>query len=260
MLLRFEATLNGVAFSNIDEKLILRDIEEMRPRETQNESPRATYPGTRVSSRVRRALSVRLIFCVREYDITKRADVLDKVAKWAANGGWLTINSRPGQQLYVRPDEMPSMGSSLKWTDDMYMTLTAYENPFWEAETAATLAITTSATTINGYLKPVGTYPTAYVSCYVTNTGSAALTQLTVRTPRSSIQLTGLNVPNGKTVSIGYSDDGILMITANGTSALANRTASSADDLIATCNAQNTVSATANVTIKATFTSRGRYW
>jgi hypothetical protein len=60
MLLRFEATLNDVAFSNIDEKLILRDIEEMRPRETQNESLRATYPGTRVSSRVRRCEG---IFC-----------------------------------------------------------------------------------------------------------------------------------------------------------------------------------------------------
>lgn len=260
MFLRFDACLNGVSFADLDPAIVLRDIIELPPVESKETYQRALHSGMMVGGMTRESLSVQLVFMVREYDISARARLMDKVAQWVGNGGWLTINSRPGQRLYVRPDEMPSMSSSLKWTDDMYMTLTAYESPFWEAETAATLAITTSATTINGYLKPVGTYPTAYVSCYITNTGSAALTQLNVRTPRSSIQLTGLNVPNGKTVSIGYSDDGILMITANGASALANRTASSADDLIATCNANNTVSATANVTIKATFTSRGRYW
>ena len=253
MLLRFEATLNGVAFSNIDEKLILRDIEEMRPRETQNESPRATYPGTRVSSRVRRALSVRLVFCVREYDITKRADVLDKVAKWAANGGWLTINSRPGQRLYVRPDEMPSMGSSLKWTEDMYMTLTAYENPFWEDETAKTL-------TGNGYLNPGGTYPTAYVSCDITNAGHAALTKVTVNCGSTKIILDGLYITNGQTVSIGYTDDGILQITANGVSALANRTPDSSDDLMIRGGVSTWVSVTSNVTVTRVFSTRGRYW
>lgn len=253
MLLRFEATLNGVAFSNIDEKLILRDIEEMRPRETQNESPRATYPGTRVSSRVRRALSVRLIFCVREYDITKRADVLDKVAKWAANGGWLTINSRPGQRLYVRPDEMPSMGSSLKWTDDMYMTLTAYENPFWEDATATTI-------TANGYLKPEGTYPMAYVSCDITNTAQAALTTLTINCGSTKIRLEGLYLTNGQTVSIGYTDDGILQITANGVSALAKRTPDSSDDLMIRSGVSTWVSVTANTTVSRVFSTRGRYW
>lgn len=253
MLLRFEATLNGVAFSNIDEKLILRDIEEMRPRETQNESPRATYPGTRVSSRVRRALSVRLIFCVREYDITKRADVLDKVAKWAANGGWLTINSRPGQRLYVRPDEMPSMGSSLKWTDDMYMTLTAYENPFWEDATAKTL-------TGNGSLNPGGTYPTAYVSCNITSTAQAVITTITVACGNTHITLEGLYITNGKTVSIGYTDEGILQITANGKSALANRTPDSSDDLMIPSGVNSQVSVTANASVSRVFSTRGRYW
>lgn len=260
MLHLFDATLRGKSFSTISDLVFLEDIEEQKPEEDRVETKRANRPGMFVTSQQRRKLPIKFTAHIVAYDIEQRAALADKVSEWVGEGGFLTINSRPEQRIFVRPSERPSLGSSLKWNDKITFTLTAYENPFWEAETAATLAITTSATTINGYLKPVGTYPTAYVSCDITNTGTAALTQVTVRTPRSSIQLTGLNVPNGKTVSIGYSDDGILMITANGASALANRTASSADDLIATCNANNSVSATANVTIKATFTSRGRYW
>lgn len=254
MLLRFDAYLSGVSFAQLDPAIILRDIEEMRPDEEREEARRAIHPGMRISARVRRSLSVRLIFCVREYDVAARARVLDKIAEWAGDGGWLTINSRPGQRLYVIPDSLPALGSSLRWTEDMEMTLTAYERPYWEQQWPTVVSIADS-----GNIRPVGTLPEAYVECEATNTGDGALTTLTLTCGDTAITLEGLDVPAGERVSIAYTDRDVLQITAAGASALANRTAESHDDLIARTRQDNAIAVSADQPVTAIFRARGRY-
>ena len=255
MLQRFDAYLNGVSFSQLDPAIILRDIAELPPKEDVQQAPRGMRPGTRITSRVRRSLSVQITFNVREYGIAARSRVLDKIASWAGNGGWLTINSRPGQRLYVTPDTPPSMGSSLKWTADMEMTLTAYECPYWEQQwpTVATI-------TAYGKITPLGSYPKAYVECDVTNAGTDTLTTVTITCANTSITLEGLTVPVGEHVVISYTEKGLQQITAAGTSALPNRTAESSDDLIAAARTANLITVLADQDVSATFKVRGRYW
>nr|MBR4281678.1 hypothetical protein [Clostridia bacterium] len=132
MKMRFDAALDGASFAEIDETVILLDIDEPPAEEDIDLARRAMHPGTRITSRIRRKLSVRLRFVVREYDIARRAWIMDRITAWAAKGGWLTINSRPGQRLRVVPERLPAMGSSLKWTAEIELTLTAYERPYWE--------------------------------------------------------------------------------------------------------------------------------
>lgn len=253
MLLRFDAYLNGVSFAQLDPAIILCDIVEKPPKEDRDEAKRALHPGTRISSRTRRSLPVELIFCIREYDIQARARVMDKVAEWAGDGGWLTVNTRPGQRLYVTP-ELPALGSSLKWTEDITLTLTAYERPYWEQQWPTTAIITES-----GSLCPTGTFPTAYVECDVTNTGDADLTILTLTCADTFITLEGLAVPHGEHVKVHYTDDDIFRITAAGASALANRTAESHDDLIAFARRSNAIAVAADQPVSAVFSARGRY-
>lgn len=254
MFYRFDAYLNGVSFAHLDELILLRDINELPPQEDVQQTRRGLHPGTRITSRVRRSLSLRLVYNVREYDITARARVLDKIAAWAGNGGWLTINSRPGQRLYVVPEDLPSMGSSLKWTDDMEMTLTAYERPYWEQQWPVVSTIT-----FTGNIIPLGTLPEAYVECDVTNTGDDALTSLTLSCDATKIALEGLNVPPGEHVTISYTDTGLMQIMAAGASALANRTAESSDDLIAIAKKKNGIAVLADQSVSATFKARGRF-
>lgn len=254
MLLRFDASLNGVSFAHLDPQLMLTDIVELPPEEDVQQARRAIHPGTRITSRVRRSLSIRLVFAVAECDIASRARVLDKVAEWAGSGGWLTINSRPGRRLYVTPETPPSMGSSLRWTSDMEMTLTAYERPYWEQ-----LWPTRAIIAESGNIHPVGTHPAALVECDVTNTGDGELTTLTVTCGSTHITLDGLSVPAGEHVRIAYTDDGIMVITAAGASALANRTAKSSDDLVAVSRQTNAISIMADQTVSAVVSARGRY-
>lgn len=254
MLLRFDAILNGVSFAAIDPSVMLLDIVELPPDEDLQTARRAIHPGTRITSRVRRSLSLRMVFVVREYDITSRAMVLDKIAEWAGNGGWLTVNSRPGQRLYVTPEEPPSMGSSLKWTAEMEMTLTAYERPYWEQQWPTKAVISDS-----GSIRPTGTLPQALVECDVTNAGDSALTTVTVSCGGTHITLEDISVPAGGHVSISYTDAGIMVIMAGNASALASRTADSSDDLVAIARQSNDISVTADQPVSAVFSARGRY-
>lgn len=253
MLHLFDATLRGKSFSTISDLVFLEDIEEQKPEEDRVETKRANRPGMFVTSQQRRKLPIKFTAHIVAYDIEQRAALADKVSEWVGEGGFLTINSRPEQRIFVRPSERPSLGSSLKWNDKITFTLTAYENPFWEDVTAKTL-------TGNGSLNPGGTYPTAYVSCNITSTAQAAITTITVTCGNTHITLEGLYITNGKTVSIGYTDEGILQITANGKSALANRTPDSSDDLMIPSGVNSQVSVTANASVSRVFSTRGRYW
>lgn len=253
MLLRFDAYLNGESFAFLDPSIILRDIVEFPPQENRNLTSRA-YHGMRSGKSVRRSLSVKLVFVVREYDVISRSRVMQKIATWVGNGGWLTISSRPDQRLYVVADALPALGSSLKWTADIELTLTAYERPYWEQQWPASVTVNT-----DGVLTPIGTHPEAYVECDVINNGDVSMTELTLSCADTSIRLNNLSVAPGDHVTISYTDDDILQIMASGVSALANRTAESDDDLIAMAGKKNAVSVEAAVPVTAVFRARGRF-
>lgn len=254
MLYRFEAHIGGVSLANLDPAIALLDIKEDKPVYDRETARRSIHPGTRMSVRTRRSLSIRLVIAIKEYNDMARAAVLDKIADWAGDGGWLTISTRPGQRLYVIPEDTPALGSSMSFKDEIEMTLTAYERPYWERQWPVM-----SIVTDEGTLCPLGTYPTAYVECDVTNAGEADLTEITMSCGDTAITLTGLAVPAGEHVTLSYTDRDVLTITAAGASVLANRTAESHDDLIALCRKANAIRVTADQPVSAVFSARGRY-
>lgn len=252
---RFDATLNGVSVAMLDPAIILVDIIEDKPEMTVETFRRSIRHGTRVSSRIRRSLTVRLQLQLREYDVDARTALMDRVADWAGSGGWLMINSRPAQRLHVTVTDPPHMGSSLKWTDMIEIALTAYEQPYWE-QVWPTKAIITE----NGSIRPSGTYPEAFVECDVTNAGNGEMTRLVVRCGNTHMTLEGISVSPGGHAAIAYTDEDLLTITAGDASALSNRTADSNDDLVAITLKNNDISVTADQTVSAVFSVRGRYW
>lgn len=254
MLARFDASLNDVSFANLDPTVILRDIEEQPVEEDMETAKRSIHPGTRLTFRIRRKMSIRLTFNVREYNMAARAAVMDRIADWVGDGGWLVLSTRPDQRLYVHPDTLPSMGSSLRWTDDLEMVLTAYERPFFEARWPVQSVISDS-----GILIPTGTFATAHVEADVVNEGESDLTTITLTCADTQITLTGLAVPAGEHVRLYYTDRDVLVIEAAGVSALANRTAESHDDLIARSRKQNDIVVTADQPVTAIFSARGRF-
>lgn len=254
MFLRFDAAMNGQSLAALAPEIIVRDICEQVAEVDATTVRRANRTGQRVSDKFRTALSVRIVYNIRAYDIVRRTQIRDMIADWAGDGGWLTINTRPNQRLYVHVVNPTAVDSALKWTQDLTMTLTAYERPYWEDQLPVSVM-----TTDTGTLYPAGTVRDTYVECDVLNIGDSDLTALKLTCGDTHITLEGISVPTGERVVIAYTDDDLLTITAAGVSALGNRTADSSDDLMAYTRKSNVISATGDQSVSAVFTARGRW-
>ena len=235
----FEATLDGVAFSSIAPELILVDIHEDAPRMDTVSSSMPLRPGMLRTRNVRQSLSVTLRYVVRTQDVARRAAVHDLVTAWALRGGRLTINSRPGKELAVVLDTPPSLGSSLKWTEEVALAFTAYAWPYWQSATppsvSAALAAHNGAYVLHDVLTVGGSLDAL---CTMTVYGLGGdLNSLRVAVGDTYFQLEGLGLPAGGVLMIGYSEERLLHITPIGVEDTASRlhcrTAESSDDLMA---------------------------
>lgn len=244
----FDAHLDGVSMSSLADEIIIRDIVEQPPTEDRQTAKRSLHAGTRLISSVRRTLPVQIVYVIRAYDPARRAEIADLIAGWAGKGGNLTISTRPGKHLNVSTADMPRVGSSLKWAEDLTLTLTAYEQPYWEDVDPVTLSV--PDTTIpegseyyyfEGYYQASGNVGKIPATCALMNKSTSdPLTYLKIVFPDSNtfIELSGMQVkPNGR-LWIGYDSNDILTITGQTEtnpyeSLLKYRTAESSDDLLA---------------------------
>lgn len=250
---RFSAAMDGRQLLDISDKILIADITEPPPKYDIEQLRRAMHPGTRIAARIRRSREVRLKLVLYEYDVDKRADLMDEVADWVGAGGWLSINSRPGKRLRVTSDGA-GLESSVNWLDEIEIRLTAYEQPYWEDANLTEVTITDS-----GVITAPGTVEAVPLMVDVTNTGAADLTELTLTAGDTVMRFTGVAVPPGEDFSITYSNEDLLIITAGGVSALGNRTPSSSDDLVAICRQETALTVSADQPVSATFYARGRY-
>ena len=94
-----DCALNGASLSWLDERICVLDVQEDAPR---LRLPAFPLPlGGQFLSPVRESLSVRVTFAIHEEDPARRWSLLERVRAWAADGGLLTLDARPDQQLTV---------------------------------------------------------------------------------------------------------------------------------------------------------------
>lgn len=244
----FTAALGGVALLSLADEIILTDIvEEPAEMDTQT-APLALGDGMLRTVNRRKSLSVRLVFQIRTQDVVRRAEVRDLVAAWAAKGGLLTTNTRPGQQLRVVCDTPPAQGSSGKWTDELEMTLTAYAVPYWEDEMETEQDVETvwnASAQMYSCARVIDA--TAHqldvpLSVRLIYTGAeTALTYAMVKAgveDPTFIELAGMSILSsglfGAWILMNHTDEGFLNIqeAMSLTSLMANRTPESSDDII----------------------------
>lgn len=270
----FDVTLNNVSLSSLSDKIIVRDILEEPIDQEIYKTPIAMNAGQRVSNVVRRALSVRVVYVIRERDPRKRATIQSDIAAWARDGGVLTVNYRTftdfsegtSVQLHVVLEIPPVQDSALKWTQDLSMTFTAYSPPYWESTTQLGAAVNTSYNSQMGvYIGGVtfyasGTAPRSPITATINNISGGILQSLNISANHCSFRLVGLNISPGGTLYIEYDENGLLKIRDNiNYSLLANRTADSSDDLYFVPGSANSFTITSNVQVSGYLWCRGLY-
>lgn len=253
MISRYRVWMNGQALDEMDGSICITDIREKTPKMQAETCDRADGMGTRLLRMARQSLSVTVRFSVREYDTAKRREVLNQVRAWAKEG-YLQTSDRPGLRLYVVCEKLPNADSALRWTDDVEMTLTAYDCPWWEEESP--VQATYSGSAGSATLANAGTADSvldADITCY------GVVDSMRISTGGRAFALQGLGMLHGDKVLIGHDERGILSIrNGSGESLMAKRTAESADELVLSPG-DNEITFTADASCTAVFSTRGRY-
>lgn len=280
----FDVTIGSVALSTLSDKIYIRDIIEEPYEEEIFKASKAYYAGQRVSKKVRRALSVRVVFVVRERNPQKRAEIFDSIASWAESDRTLFVNYRTitrvtengytyteGRRLSrVVVTEPPAINSANKWTQDVAITFTAFDVPYWEDESKYMYSFSANTLDIfsryqySGNIYNRGTAESP-VTMRITNDSSSQLQSMNIRCGNSWFYFEKLDIDPGAGLEIDYdSDSGILQILERrsdgllGANKMPCRTAESQDDLMISPGAVS-VQVSANVAVSGYFYCRGRY-
>ena len=149
MILAHRVALNGTQLDSIDERIIIKSIEEGAGKETITAVSMGTGAGQRITNRRRDTLDVTVKFSMNidPEELEDRSETLEKINAWAAGGGWLTINYRENRRLLVVCAQAPGAGDIWEWTTVYAITFRAYSVPYWEEEAPVTV---TSGTAANG--------------------------------------------------------------------------------------------------------------
>lgn len=247
----FDCALNGVLLSSLSQRISILDIQESAPKVHQ--SALTLFPEGRQQLQVRRdSITVKVIFAIHEEKPHLRTRELQRVRDWAVPGGVLTITDHTDQQLTVVCTELPAITAD-DWTEKCTITFQTTRCPYWES------AIQSS---INGpgalTLYVPGTAEHTLVNVLVQNASDEDITRITLRAGSTQMTFENILFPAGYLLLLNETD-GPLKVEILGESILHCRTADSDDLLLLPCGKESTVYATADKSVTASFTARGRY-
>lgn len=253
--MRYEAWINGIGLTTLSDKIYLIDIQESAPKIALSTIENAKYGGLRLTERTRQRLDVTLTFLVRERNGELRAEILEDILAWIADGE-LSVNTRPNQVLQVKYTDLPAVGSSLRWTDTLSVTFTAYNTPYWLAakptrKTAACVATVEKEIII----APVGTAETTMLEFSLT--ASDDVDSVVIASNGYTITLSDIGAVSGDVIAGTYDADGYQHFTLNGASIYEKRTGD--DDIPMNCRQPNTVTVTTDGDATFTAIARGRF-
>lgn len=253
MIGRYEAFMNGIALSSIDNSILVLDVNHT-PASVQRRTSRvANRNGSRVFGEYYSGASATITFEIHEYDTIKRQSICDKVAQWAVYGKYLTTSDRPWRRLRCSCDTPPSIQSAKKWTDPITMTFVAYQLPFWEEMNEVKLSMT--GTNKTGTLYVPGNVKDTLVTARIEANASCA--NVTLGVGHTHFDLKNLNLADDDVVWVEYDDDMNLIIRKGATSLLAKRSGN--DDLLADSGKLNTLYFISSASVTVDFLVRG-WW
>lgn len=230
MKTRVEATLGGVKFSDLHQKLILQAVEEAAPNWNIAATSTASQYGQRIGTFEKRYRDITIRFAVNEiHNLTEREDILQAVRDWAAAGGWLELSYKQGKRIFVTVQAMPAQTGITKWAENYSLVFRAWGMPEWESSEAASVSArgTTGTARLNVPASGGGLMRIEAVN----NTGTTC-NVISVTAGGQQMTFAGLGLAGGQTFRLEYDEsNGYLQkITVGNVSMISARSTDSADD------------------------------
>lgn len=267
MKLTRRVALNGKQLDTVDDRIVISSVEPADGRENISAVDAASGYGQRVTGNRRSTLDMVVKFRILEHGHTKnglqgRAEVLEKVNAWAADGGVLTVNYKPERRLNVILAQAPGEGSLWDYTKEFTITFRAYAIPYWEQENANSIVIGGSAATGSGTAVIDGSAKTQ-VNAQLYNNSGKEINTATVKVGSNTMEFSALALAGGETLVIDHTSNGLVRIRIRNTvggyrSAMAARSTSSANDFMVSPG-NTACSFTAQRACRLTVSWRARY-
>lgn len=208
MVLKHRVALDGVELDSIDDRIMISRVETGDGKE--NISTVSLWDGvsgSRVTAVHRDSLDVTVKFRIRlkKRQMAEREEVLEKVNIWAAAGGVLTTNNKPGRKITVFRAQAAGTGDPWDWTKEYSIIFRACGVPFWQESEPTTVTVTGTQATAE--ITAGGSEPTAAEVSF-TNTSGSSCGSFTVQIGEESIGLSSLALAAGETLVIDRPDNG----------------------------------------------------
>ena len=239
MILRRRVALDGVQLDQADGRILIQGIEPAAGRDQRTAVPLAGGTGSRVTGEHRDWMDVTVRFSINEksYRPQERSDVFETVMKWAAAGGWLTVNYKPDRRIRVIAEQLPSEGD-ISRRGEYAILFRAYGVPYWQQAEPDSLRVADVSEVTRQF--GVGGSRQTVMDVQFTNTSGSTCNTLSIACGGNTLSFSSLGLADGETLVIDHHDNGrrclqrIRIRNAAGTSwrsAMSKR--SGADDLFA---------------------------
>lgn len=238
MILKRRVALNGAQLDQVDSRIAISAVEPGDGKESISAADRAGRFGQRVTSAHRSSMDIVVRFRILEHGksvtgMTNRSQVIEAVNAWAASGGVLTTNYKPGRQLNVRLVQAIGEGSLWDYSKEFALTFRAYEIPYWEDIVPTVTTIGGESQTAGGTIVVGGSGP-AQIEAALTNNSNATVNSVTL-TAGKEMAFSNLGLAAGETLAVGHVNGLLVIRIYNGSthrSAMSKRTAGSANDFL----------------------------
>ena len=250
----YKVSLNDNEFINIDPRLYINDLEERASFQVDTAN-RPGYGQKLVGQPERSKLDVTLRFMIKERDRAKRQTIVDQVNAWAAAPGWLHLSTRPEKRLYVVCTQSADP-TAHKWNEELNLTLTAYDHPYWQERFPVKATYTGAYGTAT--LRPRGSRR-CWLDADILNTSGGTINSLSVAANGCTLAFDGLGLGNGQTLRISHDPQGRLQAEVGSDRKLSCRTPASDDDVPLAPMQDNTVTLWADGACETTFYARGEW-
>lgn len=221
MILSRRVALNGVQLDSLDPRILIQGVQIGTAKRSVRTADRMMGVGQRITGDHWQTLETVVTWAldIRRKDMAARRTVWERVAEWASAGGWLTFSGTPGRQMYAELCEIETPGDWWEWNKDFKITFRAYNVPFWQGNMgSAILYPTLSSGVYTGsmWINPEGHVDTVLDISYENLSGSSMSNFLVAVEGGGRLNLSGVNLAAGETLTITHGTDGILRITATG--------------------------------------------
>ena len=262
MILKRRVALDGVYLDQVDSRILISRVEPAAGAEDIGAVDIAGRAGQRMTGRHRGTKDVAVGFRInargRSTDgMAARAEVFEKATAWAAAGGYLTVNYKPGRRMRVVMAQEPTEGSLWDYTREFVITFRAYGVPYWEDAEENTEEIGEGTEGSAEIL--IGGSAETQAEIEIANAGDGVIDSCVVTVGGKTMTFSGIALAASETLVIDHLDGLVRLYARDGISTrslMANRTG--AGDFLAAPGYQ-TVSFSADGACLATVKWRNRY-